>query len=153
MVKPLLTPEAQAKMVATLLERHGASLQDEHLTVAAKRLADNPVAVVEIASRDRTFVYTMEAAMARETYSMSMGDALDVCFDFLDWYLGEFGKSRRELLLPLDFQPHRFGDVEILAKGTLRNEFLDDAADAWLRGERPDVESEWKRMKGRGVKH
>lgn len=153
MTKPILAPDVHAKLLAVLLERHGPQLKRDTLAIAAKRLGDNPVATVEIASLDRTSVYTMEAAMARGTYAMSMEDALDVCFDFLDWYLGEYWKSRGELLLPLDFQPHRFGDVEILARGNLRNELLDDAADAWLRGEHPEIPGDRKRKTGRSLKH
>ncbi|TNF23781.1 MAG: hypothetical protein EP329_26560 [Deltaproteobacteria bacterium] len=148
MTKPLLEPADKARIIDALKERHAAGLRGERITVEAARLGDNPSAAVTLATPDRTFVYTMECAIVREKYTgMSMTDGVDVCFDFLDWYLGEFFESHRELLLPLDWQPHRFGDVEVMARGELRNAFLDDAADAWLRGERPDVEGQWKALK------
>jgi hypothetical protein len=75
-----------------------------------------------------------------EDDSVAAAAALDLCVDFLDWYLGEYFREARELLLPLDWQPHRFGEHNVVARGDVRNPQLDDAADAWLRGERPEVE-------------
>lgn len=150
MATSLIKPAVHAKLLALLNERHGASLRGERFTADASRVGDNVIAKVTLASPDRTFVYTMEAALIRTQYTgMSVDDAIDACLDFLDWYLGEFFESHRELLLPLDWQPHRFGDLEVMARGDLHNEFLDSAADAWLRGERPDVEREWRAMKGK----
>ena len=148
MPKPLLEAADKSRIIDVLSARHGSGLRGERITVGAKRLGDNVAAEVTLASDDRTFVYTMECALVRETYpGMSTEDVVDTCFDFLDWYLGEFFQSHRELLLPIDWQPHRFGDLEVLARGELRNAFLDDAADAWLRGERPDIETQWKSIK------
>ena len=79
----------------------------------------------------------MEAARAvPEDESHSVQETLELCLDFLDWYLGEYFENGRELILPLDWQTHRFGDVDLLARGDLRNPSMDEAADAWLRGER-----------------
>jgi len=149
MVKSLLDTKTRAHVLNNLNERHsGGLLGGETFTVEARKLGDNVVATLVLAARDRTAVYTMEAAIVRERYSgMSVDDARDICLDFLDWYVGTYLQARREPLLPLDWQPHRFGDVEIMARGDLRNEFLDAAADAWLRGERPDVETEWRRRR------
>ena len=44
--------------------------------------------------------------------------------------LGEYFSEGRETLLPLDWQPHRFGEAEVLARGDVRNPVLDEAADA-----------------------
>jgi len=148
MTKSLLDPAAQTKIIGVLNERHAAGLTGERFTVDAHKLGDNVSAVVTLANLDRSFVYTMECAVVRANYTgMSVDDAIDACFDFLDWYLGEFFQSHRELLLPLDWQPHRFGDIEVMARGELSNAFLDEAADAWLRGERPDVETQWKSLR------
>jgi len=148
MTKPLLEQADKVRIIDVLRERHATGLRGEHITVDAARAGESVSASITLASADRTFVYEMECAVVREKYTgMSVSDGVDVCLDFLDWYLGEFFDSHRELLLPLDWQPHRFGDVEVMAKGELRNAFLDDAADAWLRGERPDVEGQWKALK------
>ncbi len=151
MSKPLLSNQNRTKILAVLSERHGSWLRNERFTISARRAGETVVAEVELASLDRTFVYQLAAALPRDKYAgLEEDEALDLCLDFVDWYLGEFFASQREVLLPLDYQPHRFGDVEVLAKGELRNEFLDDAADAWLRGERPDVDGEWRRIKQSG---
>ncbi|MFT7581785.1 MAG: hypothetical protein ACI9MR_003463 [Myxococcota bacterium] len=151
MQKPLLPPEDEARVLQALSERHGAMLRNERFSVRAERVSENVTTTVELSNADRTFVYAMSAALERGQYKgMTEVDALDACFDFTDWYLGEFFREQRELLLPIDWQPHSFGDVELMAKGELRNEFLDDAADAWLRGERPDVDTAWKSLKKKG---
>lgn len=148
MSKPLLDSAAQVRIVTALAERHAIGLRGERLTVEAHRAGENITAALTLASLDRTFVYTMEAAIVHKNYpAMSAEDALDACLDFLDWYLGEYFREHRELLLPLDWQPHRFGDIELMAKAELRNALLDEAADAWLRGERPEIEAQVKAIR------
>ncbi len=137
------------KVVSLLTEKHRISPNDESLSVTAAVAGDAVTATLVLKRHDQTFEYQMQAGVQRSKYKgMSLDQALELCLDFLDWYLGEYTRSRRELLLPLDWQPHRFGDVEVVARGDARNRFLDEAADAWLRGERPDVESEWRQLKG-----
>ena len=149
MNKPLLSSADKSAMVAQLAEEYGSTLSNERFELEARREGEAVIAQLVLASNDRTFVYTMEVAMMRGNYKgMDEPTALGYCLDFLSWYVAEFFKSQREMLLPLDWQPHRFDDVEVSARGDVRNAFLDDAADAWLRGERPDVASEWKALKG-----
>jgi len=138
--QPLITAEAKTRITDTLVERYGRLLQQERFMVSA-RLEDQAVIVTLVLARhDNTSEYTMEAGFeVPEDDSVAAVAALDLCIDFLDWYLGEFFREGRELLLPLDWQPHRFGEHKVLARGDVRNPILDDAADAWLRGERPDV--------------
>lgn len=140
MAEPLLPPEAATRVVEGLVERHGGQLRDEQFTVEARPVGDTVVVSLMLLRRDRTFEYAMEAAIpVSEAGGMSPADGLECCLDFLDWYLGEYFREKREILLPLDWQPHRFGDHEVQARGDLRNPALDEAADAWLRGERPEV--------------
>ncbi len=149
MKKPLLPSATHARILSALNERHGTWLRNERFAVSARRVGDTVIVEVELATLDRTSVYAMAAALPRDKYpGLEEDEALDLCLDFLDWYLGEYLAGHRDVLLPLDYQPHRFGDVEVLAKGELRNELLDDAADAWLRGERPDVAGAWNKLKG-----
>ena len=112
-------------------------LREEHFSVSG-RLEEGSVVVVLVLERhDRTFRYEMGCAKSvPEDESASMMDTVDLCLDFLDWHLGQYFSEERDVLLPLDWQPHRFGEVEVLARGDVRNPELDDAADAWLRGER-----------------
>lgn len=148
MAKPLITPEYQARVLALLHERHAASLRDERFEIEVRKEGDGVVVRLVLRSRDRTHVYWMEAAIEREKYqAMTEAQGIDLCLDFLDWYLGEYFREDRDAFLPLDWKPHRYGDVEVLARGEVRNELLDDAADAWLRGERPDIESAWKSLR------
>ncbi len=140
MARPLLDSETKTELLDALQRHHGRRLRDERFDVRA-RLEDGSVVVaIEIARRDRTSLYRVEAAKTvPEDESLTMMDTLHLCVDFLDWYLGQWFDSDRDLLLPLDWKPHRFGDYDVLARGDLRNPVLDEAAEAWLRGERVEV--------------
>jgi len=143
MQKPLLDAARSARIAALLDSRHGKSLRDETLDIAARVEGENPVMQVVLRSRDRSLVYTMEAALVRSDYpTIGLSEGLDVCVDFLDWYLGEYFREGRDAFLPLDWKKFRFGDLEVMARGDLRNDLLEDLADAWLRGETEHVERE-----------
>lgn len=150
MTKPLIDSDLRTKILDTLGRRHGGMLRNERFELDARREGDDAVVTLVLASHDRTSVYHMEAAVRREQYvAMTLAQSIDVALDFLDWYLGEYFREERDAFLPLDWKPFRFGDVEVMARGELKNEFLDDMADAWLRGERPDVVGQWKQIKQR----
>ena len=137
MTVPLMNADQVRRVVDALATRHGRLLRDERFDVGAHFEEGAVVAQVVLSSHDRSFRYEMQCAKSvPEDEAHSVQDALELCLDFLDWYLGEYFEQSRELLLPLDWQPHRFGDVEVMAKGDVRNPTLDEAADAWLRGER-----------------
>lgn len=148
MAKPLIDSAYRNRVLALLKDRHAGSLHDERFELDVRREGDEAVVCLTLRSDDRTSVYKMEAVIQRSKYqAMTEAQAIDLALDFLDWYLGEYFREDRDAFLPLDWKPHRFGDVEVLARGDLRNELLDDAADAWLRGERPDITTELKRLK------
>ncbi|MFO0751100.1 MAG: hypothetical protein U1F43_36310 [Myxococcota bacterium] len=150
MTKPLIDSAYRTKVLDALVERHGSMLRSETFDLDAHREGDDAVVTLTLKTHDRTNVYEMEAAVRRELYAaMTLPQAVDVALDFLDWYLGEYFREGRDAFLPLDWKPFRFGDLEVMARGELRNEFLDEAADAWLRGERPDVETQWKQLRQR----
>ena len=143
MAKPLLDATRSARIANLLDTRHGKSLKDETFELSAHLEGENPVMRVVLARHDRTLVYAMEAALIRSDYpGFSVLEALDVCVDFLDWHLGEYFREGRDAFLPLDWKKFRFGDVEIMARGDLRNVLLEDLADAWLRGETEHVARE-----------
>lgn len=147
---PPLDPTLRAKALGLLNERHGGSLRDERFELEARREDGDAIVSLVLRSDDRTHVYTMEAVVLREKYpALSEPQAVAISLDFLDWYVGEYLREERDAFLPLDWKVHQFGDLEIMARGDLRNEFLDDAADAWLRGERPDIETQWRELKKR----
>jgi hypothetical protein len=117
--------------------RHGRQLEDERFSVSARLEEGSVIAELTLERHDRSFRYEMACAKSLpEDEAQSVEETLEVCLDFLDWYLGEYFSSDRELLLPLDWQPHRFGEFDVHARGDVRNPTLDAAADAWLRGER-----------------
>lgn len=148
MAKPLIDQAYRNRVLSLLRERHAGSLRDERFELDVRKEGDEAVVALTLRSDDRTSVYKMEAVIQRSKYqAMTEAQAIDLSLDFLDWYLGEFFREDRDAFLPLDWKAHRFGDVDVLARGDLRNELLDDAADAWLRGERPDIEGELKRLK------
>ncbi len=141
MAKSLMTVSDHGRITESLQERFGTMLQQESLSVAARLEARAVIVTMTLARHDNTFEYVMEAGFeVPEDDSVAVPVALELCLDFLDWYLGEYFREARELLLPLDWQPHRFGEHTVLARGDVRNPLLDDAADAWLRGERPEVQ-------------
>ena len=140
MATSILTPENKVRVLGLFNQRHGGMLRDERFDLAARLDRETVVVTLDLQRSDRTSHHRMEAAKAvPEDGSLSAGQNLDLCLDFLDWYLGEFFREDRELLLPLDWKPHTFGEFELLARGDVRNPVLEDAADAWLRGERPEV--------------
>jgi hypothetical protein len=131
MARPLLTAETASTIVSTLETRHSRKLRDERFTVSA-RMEDRVVIVELLLARlDQTFLYEMSVAKpVPEDGSLSVAECLDLCLDFLDWYLGRYFEEDRDLLLPLDYQPHRIGEHEVLARGDVKNP---------LRGERPEI--------------
>ncbi len=140
MARPLLKIEEKHQLLKLLGERYGKWLRDESFELSARMMQSLVVAKLVLRRRDRTSVYTMEAALDTDDPRLpTEREALDLALDFLDWYLGEYLGKQRQVLLPLDFKPHRFGEFEVLARGDIHNEVLDDLADAWLRGERPEV--------------
>ena len=140
MEKALLDSESHSKLIDLLGTRHGRYFRSESLSLSARMQDGSVVVRMTLERHDRTLLYWMEAAKAvPEDESLTQDETLDLCMDFLDWYLGEYFASERSILLPLDWKVHRFGDHELLARGDVRNPVLDDAADAWLRGERPEV--------------
>ncbi len=148
--KPPLDPTYRTKVLGLLNERHGSALRAERFELDAIREHDDVIVRLVLRSDDRTHVYTMEAVVVRDKYpALSETQAVDLAIDFLDWYVGEYFREERDAFLPLDWKPHQFGDLEVMARGELRNEFLDDAADAWLRGERPDVTAQWRELRRR----
>lgn len=146
--KALLSPELKAKAIQLLHERYRTFLDNEVFQLSAEQVGDNIILTLVLEKRDRSSQYSMSATMDPQRYAaLSKAQTLEILLDFLDWCLESYFHEDRDAFLPLDWASHRFEDVEVYAKGELRNSFLDDAADAWLRGERPDTESEWKALK------
>lgn len=137
MIASIIDSEQSRRIMDALNSRHGRMLREERFTVSASLQEGSVVLQLVLERHDRSFRYQMECAKeVPEDESRSVQETLELCLDFLDWYLGEYFDNARELILPLDWQTHRFGDVDILARGDVRNPSLDEAADAWLRGER-----------------
>ena len=133
-----LIDSAQSRRILDALDtQHGRMLQEERFQVSGILEDGSVIATIVLERHDRTFRYEMSCAKVQpEDDAQVIEETLEICLDFLDWYLGEFFSSDRELLLPLDWQPHRFGEFDVHARGDVRNPTLDEAADAWLRGER-----------------
>lgn len=135
-----IDPGSPARATSLLKQKHGRWLRDEQLTLQAQAHEHVVVATLKLTKNDHSSQYVMEAAVTVDDKMVCSEDAaLNLGVDFLDWCLGAYFKDQREVLLPMDWQPHRFGEFEILARGDLTNPGLDDMADAWLRGDRPDV--------------
>ena len=133
----MIDKEHMRRVIDALNTRHGRMLRDERFLVSAGLEEGSVVVRLVLERHDQTFKYEMQCArVVPEDEAQSVSETLHLCLDFLDWYLEEYFSGEREVLLPLDWQAHRFGEVEVLAKGDVRNPGLDEAADAWLRGER-----------------
>ena len=141
MSRNLYSGDETARCEEALMARHGRYLTDERLSLSA-RLEEGAVMLTLIIARlDGTSSHKMEAALeVPEDDSVSLSDACDLCLDFLDWFLDLYFGDNRETLLPMDWQAHQFGEHRIMARGDITNPTLDDAADAWLRGERPEID-------------
>lgn len=138
MPKPLLDLEQTTRAITSLNQKYGRRLKAETFSVSATEQDSTVIVTLHLAALDRTFEYRMESAVTVDEKLVHTRElALELALDFLEWYLGEYFKNERELLLPLDWQPHRFGEHEVMAKGDVRNPELDDMADAWLRGDVP----------------
>jgi hypothetical protein len=134
--KPVLDLEKTTRSIASLNQKYGRRLKNEAFSITAVEQDSSVVVTLYLATLDRSFEYRMEAAVSVDDKLVHTRElALDLSLDFLDWYLGEYFKNERDLLLPLDWQAHKFGDFEVMARGDLRNPELDDMADAWLRGD------------------
>jgi hypothetical protein len=137
MAHPIIASEEARRIIDALNRRHGRMLRGERFSVSGGLEESSVVVTVVLERHDRTFRYELACAKSiPEDESQSMLDTVDLCIDFLDWHLEQYFDSERELILPLDWRLHRFGEVEVLARGDVRNPEIDDAADAWLRGER-----------------
>ena len=142
MSENIIKADAVKRIEAALRARHGRHLDDERFSVRAELNEGSVEVHLELSRLDQTFTYDMEATLqTHEDGGLTSEQATDICLDFLDWYLGEYFSHSRELLLPLDWQPHRFGEFEVFARGDVSNPLLDDAANALLRGESPDLTS------------
>jgi len=138
MSKPVLDLEQTTRAITSLNQKYGRRLKAETFSVSATEQDSTVIVTLHLAALDRTFEYRMESAVTVDEKLVHTRElALELALDFLEWYLGEYFKNERELLLPLDWQPHRFGEHEVMAKGDVRNPELDDMADAWLRGDVP----------------
>jgi hypothetical protein len=136
MAKPVLDLEKTTRAIASLNQKFGRRLKNETFSIVAAEQDSSIVVTLHLAALDRSFEYRMEAASVVDDKLIHTRElALELSLDFLDWYLGEYFKNERELLLPLDWQPHKFGEFEVMARGDVRNPELDDMADAWLRGD------------------
>jgi hypothetical protein len=145
MSRTLFSEETTTRCVEALVARHGRHLQEERIAVNG-RVEEGAVRVdLTLARMDQTANYRMETAFELpENESLSASEAGALCLDFLDWYLDQFFGDNRQTLLPLDWQAHTFGEHRIFARGDVTNPVLDEAADAWLRGELPEIQSPGK---------
>jgi hypothetical protein len=141
MAKDIMESTYREQVLRAFKAGHSGGIKNETLTLSSRVEGTTVVTMLELATVSRKAVHVMEAAVDTEDKRISSQiEALDVTVDFLDWYLGVFFRDERDTLLPLDWQPHQFGEFEVLARGDFKNEKLDGLADAWLRGEGPEVQ-------------
>ena len=104
----LLDLEQCTRVIATLNQKHGRRLKEESFTVNAKEQDSTIIVALNLTSTDRSFEYAMESAVTVDEKLVHTREvALELALDFLDWYLGEYFKNDRELLLPLDWQDRK----------------------------------------------
>ena len=133
MRRPL--PESEtARVRKALTQRWGHRLGDERIEVAGWIDPRTVEISFVISSPDDSFHYSMEARADLAEENIEPYEGKDLVLDFLDWYLGEYLESGRELLLPMDWGPHEFGEHTVLARGQVSNLKLERAADDLLEG-------------------
>lgn len=117
-----------------LIKRWSHRLRDERFEVSGWMEKTTVQVTIVLHTPDNSFHYPMEARVDPRGENLEPIEGRDLALDFLDWYLGEFFDSGRELLLPVDWSPHEFAEHEVFARGQVRNLKLEQAADDLLEG-------------------
>lgn len=125
----LFTTSQKKILAGLLLDRYGSHLEEESIRVDGRSEPGFVELTAVIRKDDGTSRYemTIRSQLAENGISATEGGRLVT--DFLDHYLGQYFESNRELLLPLDFQPHTFAEHQVFARGDISNPRLDTMAD------------------------
>ena len=148
-MKEAFTKSEKKRLVKALEKRWGHLLEDETMQISGS-IGEGFVQVeLILSSRDQTLYYPMQCRVETEGQALEPYQAKDLAVDFLDWYLGEYLGSGREVLLRLDWEEVSFGEHKVFARGDVRNKRLEDVADAILNGSMSPEEAEELLKRGR----
>ena len=125
----MLSPEDARTLLGTLNARFGGRLESEAFSVRGRAEPDFVELSVAIdrPEGDGRYAFDIRASLVENGISQDQGR--DLVVDFLGYYLELYFEGGRELLLPLDFQPHQFGEHVVHARGDVTSPRLDAMAD------------------------
>ena len=121
--------EEEQAVLDLLHERYGHFLCGERFRLGG-RVEPNFIQLDLFLERDdQRFRYEMYFYLSLEENHVEVSEGRDIVLDFVGYYLDEYFKHDRELLLPLDYQRYQMGEYYVYAKGDIRDPLLDKLAD------------------------
>lgn len=140
--RPLMTAEFEQRFLAELQKRSARYLRTgEHFQVVQHEIEEGAWTLsLLFENADRSLHLPVElAVVATENPKLTNDDARDVLVDFVGYFFDKYFHEAREVTLPLDWAPLRFGEFTVRARGWERNLHLEDLADRLLAGEAPEA--------------
>lgn len=128
-----LPPDVTNEIETTLTTKYGGLITGETFSVGGRFEPGFLHLDVVLRRRDDTWQYTMQFRCALAENKVGPAEGLDLTIDFAGWYLDQYFESKRDLILPLDFQPYNLGDSIIYACGDIEMPNLTRMADEILR--------------------
>jgi len=126
----VFAPEDVASIVDALTVRHADRLGGDRFELGGRVEPGFVELSLAIFRDDRTFRYDIDVRVPLgEEHPLSNAEARDLALDFLGYYLDQYFRGGREILLPLDYQPYQLGDRTVWARGDVTNPKLDEMAD------------------------
>lgn len=141
-VRPLMTPAFEDKFMEALRKTSEPFMQPgEHFRVLQHAIEDGAWTLsVAFENGDRTLHLPVELAIAAlDNPPLTNEAARDVLIDFLGYFFESYFREARDVTLPLDWAPVRFGDFMLRARGWEKNLLLEELADRLLAGEPPEA--------------
>jgi hypothetical protein len=126
-----LWPEEIARLVDALTKQFASALQDDAFELLSQGDEEAVQLRCRIVKADRSQVYLLEVRARVKNFDsrdMACTEAVDV----LGYVIEQFFSSGREVIPPLDWAPFGLGGGEVLIRGDLRNQLIDEAADKLL---------------------
>lgn len=141
-LRPLFNSEFEAKFLGELNKRMSRFVRPgEAFRVTHHAIEDGAWCLsVIFENADRTLHLPVElAVVATDNPKLSNDEARDVLVDFLGYFFDRYFREAREVTLPLDWAPLRFGEYMVRARGWEKNLLLEELADRLLAGEPVDA--------------
>ena len=126
-----LDPIEIANLVDALVERYDHVLEDEKFEIRSDGDEEGVQLHCRLAKLDRSWAFNLEVRAQIQDFS-GRAEASRAAVDVEGYVLDCFFQGDRSLRPPLDWQVLKYGGDTLYFRGTIRNETLEDAADALL---------------------